>query len=142
MLVQRKVAPSRGNAQAPVFQAHRSRAELLKVGKDLRDKCPRESHAEWKPPHLRPDPVALIKQSDKDRLPELVPVRHGRMLQSPFTFYRGGALNMAVDLESLPTTGVRVQCCGDAHLGNFRGFGTPERHVNFDTFSSDTASAR
>ncbi len=70
-------------------------------------------------------------EADKGRLPELLPLRHGRMAVSPFTFYRGSALNMAVDLASSPATGVRVQCCGDAHLGNFRGLGTPERRVIF-----------
>jgi uncharacterized protein (DUF2252 family) len=103
----------------------------------LRDKCPRNSHAEWKPPHDRPDPVRLIEESDQGRIPELVPIRHGRMLQSPFTFYRGAALNMAVDLARMPTTDIRVQCCGDAHLVNFRGFGTPERRVQFDIHDLD-----
>jgi len=123
--------------RAPAFKNRPSREELLARGKALREKCPRKSHADWNPPKNRPDPVALVKEGDKDRLPELLPVRHGRMLQSPFTFYRGAALNMAVDLAHLPTTGVRVQCCGDAHLGNFRGFGTPERHVNFDIHDLD-----
>ena len=107
------------------------------MGKALRDKCPRTSLAEWKPPHDRPDPLQLIKQSDLGRIPALVPIRHGRMLQSPFTFYRGAALNMAVDLSSMPSTGIRVQCCGDAHLVNFRGFGTPERRVQVDIHDLD-----
>ena len=123
--------------QRPAFTKRPCRKELLTRGKDLRDKCPRKSHADWNPPKDRPDPVALVEEGDKDRLPELLPVRHGRMLQSAFTFYRGAALNMAEDLAHLPTTGVRVQCCGDAHLGNFRGFGTPERHVNFDIHDLD-----
>ena len=114
-----------------------SLAELLSAGKAMRDKCPRKEHAFWNPPKNRPDPVSLIAHADKDRLPELVALRHGRMLKSPFTFYRGAALNMAEDLAHLPTTGVRVQCCGDAHLGNFRAFGTPERHVNFDIHDLD-----
>ncbi len=125
------------NAKIPAFQAHHSRVELAAMGKALRDKCPRISHAEWKPPHDRPDPVRLIEQSDQGRIPELVPLRHGRMLQSPFTFYRGAALNMAVDLASMPTTNIRVQCCGDAHLVNFRGFATPERRVQFDIHDLD-----
>ena len=107
------------------------------MGKALRDTCPRSSHAEWKPPRDRPDPVRLIKHADQGRIPELVPLRHGRMLQSPFTFYRGAALNMAVDLASTPTSSVRVQCCGDAHLVNFRGCGTPERRVQFDIHDLD-----
>jgi len=77
------------NLKIPAFQAHHSRAELAAVGKALRDKCPRISLAEWKPPHDRPDPLRLIEVSDKGRIPELMPLRHGRMLQSPFTFYRG-----------------------------------------------------
>jgi uncharacterized protein (DUF2252 family) len=125
------------NVQIPAFQAKHSRAELAAMGKALRDKCPRNSHAEWKPPHNRPDPVRLIEQSDQGRIPELMPLRHGRMLQSPFTFYRGAALNMAVDLASMPTTNIRVQSCGDAHLVNFRGFGTPERRVQFDIHDLD-----
>ena len=103
----------------------------------LRKKCPRTSHGEWKPSKDRPDPVQLIEESDKGRIPQLVPLRHGRMLQSPFTFYRGAALNMAADLATMPTTGVRVQACGDAHLVNFRGFATPERQINFDIHDLD-----
>ena len=101
------------------------------MGKKLRDACPREAHAVWKAPAGRPDPVSLVLEADKGRVPELLPLRHGRMALSPFTFYRGSALNMAVDLATTPSTGVRVQCCGDAHLGNFRGLGTPERRVIF-----------
>ena len=101
------------------------------MGKKLRDACPREAHAVWKAPAGRPDPVSLVLEADKGRIPELLPLRHGRMALSPFTFYRGSALNMAVDLATTPATGVRVQCCGDAHLGNFRGLGTPERRVIF-----------
>ena len=125
------------NLKIPAFEAHRSQSELAAMGKALRDKCPLESHAEWKPPKNRPDPVRLIEESDQGRLPELVPLRHGRMLQTPFTFYRGAALNMAADLASMPTTNIRVQCCGDAHLVNFRGFGTPERRVQFDIHDLD-----
>src|SRR5271165_433546 len=125
------------NLKIPAFQAHRSQVELAAMGKALREKYPLASHAEWKQPHDRPDPVRLIEQSDEGRIEELVPLRHGRMLQSPFTFYRGAALNMAVDLASMPTTKIRVQCCGDAHLVNFRGFGTPERRVQFDIHDLD-----
>jgi len=114
-----------------LFTHRRSRAERQSAGKKLRDACPRAAHAVWKAPAGRPDPVGLVLQADKGRLPELLPLRHGRMALSPFTFYRGSALNMAVDLSSTPAAGVRVQCCGDAHLGNFRGLGTPERRVIF-----------
>ncbi len=132
-----KMVPIGATTKIPAFAVHRSRAELIAAGKALREKCPRSSHAAWKPASNRPDPVALIVETDKNRLPELMSIRHGRMLQSPFAFYRGAALNMAEDLAHLPTTGVRVQCCGDAHLVNFRGIGTPERRVNFDIHDLD-----
>jgi uncharacterized protein (DUF2252 family) len=115
----------------PSFTAHRSLAELKAMGKALRDKCPRISHAEWKPPRDRPDPVRLVLKADEGRIPDLLPLRHGRMVLSPFTFYRGSALAMAVDLAGTPSTGVRVQCGGDSHLVNFRGLATPERQVIF-----------
>jgi len=121
----------------PAFMPRPTRAERYAMGESLRKKCPRTSHGEWKPSKDRPDPVRLIEESDKGRIPELVPLRHGRMLVSPFTFYRGAALNMAADLATLPTTGVRVQACGDAHLVNFRGFATPERQINFDIHDLD-----
>jgi uncharacterized protein (DUF2252 family) len=105
--------------------------ERLAAGKALRDACPRSSHAIWKAPAGRPDPVQLVLEAEKGRLPELLPLRHGRMVRSAFTFYRGAALTMASDLASTPVTGVRVQCCGDAHLCNFGGFATPERRVIF-----------
>ena len=105
--------------------------DLYAAGRALRDKCPRTSQATWKPVGNRPDPVHWIEESDRGRIPELVPIRHGRMLVSPFTFYRGSALNMAADLAETPATGARVQACGDAHLSNFGGFATPERRVIF-----------
>src|SRR5208282_6064678 len=119
------------------FAPRPTRAERFAMGENLRKKCPRSSHAEWKPQKGRPDPVKLIEESDEGRIPLLVPLRHGRMLASPFTFYRGAALIMAADLATTPTTGVRVQACGDAHLVNFRGFGTPERQINFDIHDLD-----
>jgi len=111
---------------------HSSHAEQRAMGRRLRAKCPRSSHAIWKAPADRPNPVSLIEASDKGRVPELIPIRHGRMLSSPFTFYRGGALNMAADLANTPVTGLRVQACGDAHLSNFGDFATPERRIIFD----------
>jgi Uncharacterized protein conserved in bacteria (DUF2252) len=106
--------------------------DLYATGKRLRDKCPRQSHAVWRPPHDRVDPVSLTKESSRGRIPRLVPIRYGRMLQSPFTFYRGAALNMAADLAHTPMTGMRVQACGDCHLLNFGFFATPERREIFD----------
>lgn len=101
-------------------------------GKALREKLPRKDQGTWKSPDKRPDPIALLRASDADRIQELVPIRYGRMLQSPFTFYRGSAAVMASDLSRLPTTGIKVQACGDCHLANFGGFATPERNIIFD----------
>ena len=112
-------------------------AELRARGKMLRKKCPRSSHAAWKAPPGRQDAVELIEDANTGRLPELIPIRHGRMMLSPFTFYRGTALNMATDLAATPATGISVQVCGDAHLGNFRLFATPERRVIFDIHDLD-----
>jgi len=121
----------------PAFAPHATRAELYAAGKHLRKNCPRSSHADWKPLKTRPDPVRLIEEADEGRIPQLVPLRHGRMLTSPFTFYRGAALNMAADLAATPATGIRVQACGDAHLGNFCGSATPERRIVFDIHDLD-----
>jgi len=123
--------------KVPAFAARPSRAELIARGEALRKKCARRSHAAWKAPADRPHPVQLVEQGNQGRIPQLIPIRHGRMLQSPFTYYRGAALAMAVDLANLPTTGVRVQACGDAHLGNFRVFATPERRTIFDIHDLD-----
>src|SRR5690242_8020461 len=106
-------------------------AERIASGKALRDRCPRTSHANWKWPANRRDAVEMVLASERGRLPDLLPLRHGRMVRSAFTFYRGAALTMAADLASTPATGVRVQCCGDAHLCNFGGYATPERRVIF-----------
>ena len=119
------------NKKTPAFQAQPSLAELKAMGKALRDKCPRDSHAEWKPPHNRPDPVRVVLKTDEGRLPDLLALRHGRMVLSPFTFYRGSAFAMAQDLAGTPSTGIRVQCGGDSHLVNFRGLATAERQVIF-----------
>ncbi|MBI5688090.1 MAG: DUF2252 domain-containing protein [Verrucomicrobia bacterium] len=119
-------------ATAPARKESPSREILTAQGKGLRDKCPRRSHAGWSPPADRPDPVRLIEQSNLGRLPELIPIRYGRMLVSPFTFFRGAPAIMAADLSRTPATGVRVQACGDCHLLNFGGFATPERRLVFD----------
>ena len=90
------------------------------------------SHRGWKAASDRPDPIVLLEQQDETREPDLVPVRHGRMMVSPFTFYRGAARIMAVDLENTPRAGLTVQLCGDAHLSNFGAFASPERRLLFD----------
>jgi uncharacterized protein (DUF2252 family) len=108
-----------------------SHPERYAAGKALRLPCPRTSHAGWKAPANRMDPVQMVLAAEKGRLPDLLPLRHGRMVRSPFTFYRGSALAMAADLAATPTTGLRVQACGDAHLCNFGGFATPERRIIF-----------
>ena len=101
-------------------------------GKALRDKVPREQHAQWKDGKGRADPIDILRKSDAGRLKDLVPIRYGRMLQSPFAFYRGASAVMASDLAGTPTTGLKVQSCGDCHLVNFGGFATPERDIIFD----------
>ena len=106
--------------------------DLLAAGKALRDKVPRWAHAEWKRNNRRADPIRILRAGDEGRLRELVPIRYGRMVQSPFAFYRGSAAVMAADLAKTPTTGLRVQACGDCHLVNFGGFATPERNIIFD----------
>jgi uncharacterized protein (DUF2252 family) len=109
-----------------------TREERRAAGKALREKRPRVGHGDWTPSARRRDPVALIIESSRGRLPELVPIRYGRMLASPFTFYRGAANIMAADLATTPATGITVQACGDCHLMNFGVFATPERRVIFD----------
>jgi uncharacterized protein (DUF2252 family) len=106
--------------------------ERRAAGRALRDAVPRESHAGWKAPNHRRDPVELLVESNQGRMPHFIPIRHGRMVGSPFAFYRGSAALMAGDLAHTPVTGLRVQACGDAHLLNFGGFATPERNFIFD----------
>ena len=109
-----------------------SPGELQDRGRALRDKLVRESHAEWKPKHDRDNPIDILRRSDENRMPEVVPIRYGRMLASPFAFFRGAASVMAADLAHTPRTDIRVQACGDCHLKNFGGFATPERNIVFD----------
>jgi uncharacterized protein (DUF2252 family) len=106
--------------------------ERLAEGRAERESVPLEAHGEWAEPDSRPDPVGIIEKQNAARVPELVPIRHGRMIVSPFTFYRGTAAIMAADLSRNPTTGLRVQCCGDAHLSNFGLFAAPDRRPVFD----------
>jgi uncharacterized protein (DUF2252 family) len=124
-------------ASSPAFGFHPTRAELYAEGKSLRDKCPRQDHAAWHPPADRPNPLVLLEASSEGRIPQLLPVRYGRMMRTPFTWYRGAALNMAADLAATPTTGLRAQLCGDAHLLNFGIYATPERRVVFDVNDLD-----
>src|SRR5215216_503556 len=112
--------------------AHPSVEERRARGKEARDRTPPASHAGWVPATDRPDPVGLLEEQNVTREPDLVPVRHGRMLVSPFTFYRGAAKIMAADLAVTPTAGLQVQLCGDAHLSNFGVFASPERRLLFD----------
>ncbi len=111
---------------------HLSVEERVARGKAARTAAPRSSHGTWAPAADRPETVELLESQSVDRVPELVPIRHGRMLVSPFTFFRGAALIMAADLESTPRSGINVQLCGDAHLSNFGVFGSPERKLLFD----------
>jgi len=106
--------------------------QRVAAGKALRDKIPREQHGQWNQIKGRPNPIDILQKSDASRMKELVPIRYGRMLQSPFAFYRGAAGVMASDLARTPVTGLKVQACGDCHLMNFGGFATPERKIIFD----------
>jgi uncharacterized protein (DUF2252 family) len=117
-----------------VAEAHRqeSASGLAEKGKLARERVKRSSHGEWAPASDRPDPVEVLERQAESRVPELVPLRYGRMLESPFAFYRGGAAVMAADLAETPASGYRVQLCGDAHLSNFGGFGAPDRRLVFD----------
>jgi uncharacterized protein (DUF2252 family) len=112
--------------------AHPSVEERRARGKEARSRTPASSHTGWAPATDRPDPVALLEEQNVAREPDLVPVRHGRMLVSPFTFYRGAAKIMAADLKDTPVAGLGVQLCGDAHLSNFGVFASPERRLLFD----------
>ena len=111
--------------------------ESAAAGKAAREKTPRSSHGEWEPAKGRKDPVKLLESQAKNRVPELVPIRYGRMLASPFTFYRGAAAIMAMDLAKTPQSGFRVQACGDAHLSNFGVFAAPDRSLIFDVNDFD-----
>ena len=111
---------------------HKSEAESKARGKEARVKVPRNSHAAFEPSPDRPDPVSLLEEQATTRVQELVPIRYGRMLVSPFTFFRGAALIMASDLSTTPHCGLTAQLCGDAHLSNFGVFGSPERQLVFD----------
>jgi len=116
---------------------HVGRQEAVEAGKTARQAVPRSSHAGWEAPPTRTSPVEILAQQAVSREPDLVPIRHGRMLVSPFTFYRGAAAIMAADLAPTPNSGLRVQACGDAHLLNFGGYASPERDLVFDVNDFD-----
>ena len=128
-------ASGKGSVRAGAVE-QLSRADRVARGKDARAVAPLESHAEFQPAGSR-DPVGLLLGQAESRVPELVPVRHGRMLVSAFTFYRGAALPMAADLATTPASGLQVQLCGDAHLSNFGAFASPARRLVFDVNDFD-----
>ncbi len=122
---------------ATVVSHAATRAERYAAGKALRSKAPRINHGEWAPAADRPDPISLLEEENRTRVPELVPIRMGRMSLSPFAFLRGSAVVMASDLAKTPVSGIKVQLCGDAHVSNFGGFATPERRLVFDVNDFD-----
>jgi uncharacterized protein (DUF2252 family) len=116
-------------------------AERREAGRKARGHVRRRDHVELPPSDAREDPVRVIEASNEGRIPELVPVRHGRMAASPFAFYRGGAAIMAADLALTPSSKLRVQLCGDCHLANFGLFASPERLLVFDVNDFDETCA-
>jgi uncharacterized protein (DUF2252 family) len=134
-----KVAPPQPSARAQLESklGHLTPAERAARGAQARAEVPRESHADFTVSARRPDPITLLQEQAKARVPELVPVRWGRMMVSPFTYYRGAALPMASDLATTPVSGLIVQACGDAHLSNFGIFGSAERNLIFDVNDFD-----
>src|SRR5262245_21582247 len=120
-----------GGASAPLASTPQRDARK-RQGKDLRKSCPRSSHADVIVVDNRRDPMALLEESNRDRVETLLPIRFTRMIESPFAFFRGTAILQAHDLQNTPTAGINVQCCGDCHLMNFGGFATPERMLVFD----------
>ena len=126
-------SPKRAEVPEAARPSHSVPADdLVAAGKRLRDTVPRASQGVWKPARDRPNPIELMQAADAGRLPDLLPIKYGRMMQTPFTFFRGSANLMAADLAGAPTTAIHVQSCGDCHLVNFGGFATPERNIVFD----------
>src|SRR5512137_1095646 len=122
-------------------QSHNSPvADRLARGKALRERCPRKTLAEWKPPAKRADPIDLLIENSRGRIEDLIPIRYGRMMANPFAFYRGAAAIIASDLSHTSSTGLNVQACGDCHLVNFGGFATAERKVIYDINDFDETS--
>ncbi len=131
------LVPDLAEVQAEQPGSRLTAFERFEIGRSLRKRVPRDAHVGWEPPPTRLDPISLLEASNRDRVPELVPIRYGRMLASPFAFLRGSATVMAHDLASTPATGILVQSCGDAHVLNFGLFATPERHLVFDVNDFD-----
>jgi uncharacterized protein (DUF2252 family) len=144
-LLDKNGAPAKPSAPGSATKArkkgapvpHLSVAERVARGKAARAEAPRSSHATFEPRSSRADPVEVLERQARTRVQELVPIRYGRMLVSPFTFYRGAAMLMAGDLAATPRSGLTVQCCGDAHLSNFGVFASPERRLMFDVNDFD-----
>ena len=133
----RTARPTRASRKRTAAVPHLSVAERIAHGKAARAEVPRSSHGVYEPSPTRADPVELLERQAATRVPELVPIRYGRMLVSPFTFYRGAAMIMTHDLGPTPRSGLTVQCCGDAHLSNFGVFTSPERRLVFDVNDFD-----
>ncbi|MGZ3454405.1 MAG: DUF2252 domain-containing protein [Polyangiales bacterium] len=127
-----KMIVQRAKREPARHRAHLTPEEHVARGKAARNEVSRRSHGRWNAPPRRPDPLDLLEELAKSRVPELVPIRYGRMLVSPFAFFRGGAYIMASDLASTPRSGLQAQLCGDAHLSNFGAFASPERRMVFD----------
>jgi uncharacterized protein (DUF2252 family) len=127
------VAPAAGDGRSGRARrvVHLTPGERAEKGRAARKEVPRRSHGEWQPASDRPDPIALLEEQAQSRVPELVPIRYGRMLVSPFTFYRGAAYVMAADLAATPRTALRTQLCGDMHLTNLGAFDSPDRRLVF-----------
>src|ERR687889_560032 len=117
---------------SPAAQAAAGYQERHERGRAARRATPRGGHAEWTPAIDRPDPIDLLEAQDRDRIPDLIPIRYSRMKASPFAFMRGSAIVMANDLAGTPNTGIQTQLCGDAHLSNFGAYASPERSLLFD----------
>jgi len=133
----RKHPPTLARVKAEARRSPMTPEDRRAAGKTLRDAVPRAAHGAWQAHAGRADPLAILRAADVTRQPDLVPLRYGRMLQTPFTFYRGSAGVMAADLAPTPATGIYVQACGDAHLMNFGGFATPERLLILDVNDLD-----
>jgi uncharacterized protein (DUF2252 family) len=121
----------------PKVVEHPTPEERAARGREARNRVPRASHSDWEPAADRRSPVAVLQEQSRSRVAELIPIRHARMTASPFAFYRGAAAVMAADLAGTPDSGLRVQCCGDAHLANFGGFAAPDRTLVFDVNDFD-----